>query len=44
MFEHWKRFPWVLPDFLYENEAHLLASLSDKVIEPAEMKRQEQKK
>ncbi len=44
MFEHWKLYPWVLPDFLYEDEAHLLASLVDKVIEPAEKKRQEQTK
>ena len=42
MFEHWKRYPWVLPDFLYEDETHLLESLSDKVIEPAERERQAQ--
>jgi hypothetical protein len=42
MFEHWRQYPWVLPDFLYKDEAHLLASLSDKVIQPAEQKRQEQ--
>ena len=44
MFPHWRRYPWVLPDFLYEDEAHLLASLTDKVIEPAEQKREEQTK
>ena len=44
MFEHWRRYPWVLPDFLYKDEEHLLASLTDKVIEPAEKKRQEQTK
>ena len=42
MFEHWKRYPWVLPDCLYEDEAHLLESLGEKVIGPAERKRQEQ--
>ena len=42
MFEHWKRYEWVLPDFLYQDEAHLLASLTDKVIAPAEQKRREQ--
>jgi len=42
MFEHWKWYPWVLPDFLYDNEKHLLEPLSEKVIEPAERKRQEQ--
>jgi uncharacterized protein YjbI with pentapeptide repeats len=44
MFEHWRRYPWVLPDFLYEDETHLLASLIDAVIEPAERKRSEQTK
>lgn len=38
MFGHLEQYPWVLPDFLYENEAHLLTSLIDKVIEPAEHK------
>ena len=42
MYEHWRRYPWVLPDFLYKDEAHLLASLTDKVIAPAERKREEQ--
>lgn len=42
MFEHWTNYPWALPNFLYKDEAHLLASLVDKVIAPAEQKRQEQ--
>lgn len=42
MFEHWKRYPWVLPSFLYDDEAHPLASLSEKVIGQAEQKRLEQ--
>jgi hypothetical protein len=42
MFEHWRRFPWVLPEFIYEDEEHLLSSLAEKVIEPAERKRAEQ--
>ena len=42
MFERWKQYPWVLPEFLYEDEAHLLASLTDKVVGPAEQKREEQ--
>ena len=42
MFEHFRRYPWVLNDFLYDDENHLLANLGDKVIEPAERKRQEQ--
>ena len=35
LFEHWRRFPWVLPEFVYKNERHLLAHLEAKVIKPA---------
>jgi hypothetical protein len=42
MFEHFRRFPWVLEPFLYDNETMLLASLKEKVIEPAEAKAKEQ--
>lgn len=41
MFERWEHCPWVLPDFLYEDEKQLLTSLIEKVIEPAEKKRLE---
>jgi hypothetical protein len=44
MFAYFRRFPWVLPPFLYENQDHLLAALADKVIEPAEAKAKEQTK
>ena len=35
MFEHWRRYPWVLPEFLYENPTHLIDHLEEKVILPA---------
>jgi uncharacterized protein YjbI with pentapeptide repeats len=35
MFEHWRRYPWVLPEFLYENQTHLIDHLEEKVILPA---------
>ena len=35
MFEHWRRYPWVLPEFLYENQAYLIDHLDEKVITPA---------
>ncbi len=41
MFEHFTRFPWVLPIYRYTDEADLLQSLQEKVIEPAERKAQE---
>ena len=36
MFEHFKRYPWVLEAVLYDDQAALLAELREKVIEPAE--------
>jgi hypothetical protein len=36
MFEHFKRYPWVLPVFVYEDENTLVSGLSDGVIKPAE--------
>jgi len=36
MFEHFKRYPWVLPAFVYEDENTLVSGLSDGVIKPAE--------
>jgi uncharacterized protein YjbI with pentapeptide repeats len=42
MFEHFRRFPWVLKPFLYKNRRELLAELVRKVIAPAEAKAKEQ--
>ncbi|HRI59498.1 MAG TPA: pentapeptide repeat-containing protein, partial [Saprospiraceae bacterium] len=41
MFEHWRPYPWVLPIYEYEDEGHLISTLSAGVIEPAERKVQE---
>lgn len=41
MFEHFTRFPWVLPVYHYTDEESLLRSLSEKVIAPAEQKAEE---
>ena len=41
MFEHFTRFPWVLPLYRYTDQESLLQSLKEKVIEPAEQKAQE---
>jgi hypothetical protein len=38
MFEHFKRYPWVLKTHIYENQDALLSSLHARVIEPAEAK------
>ena len=35
LFEHFQSYAWVLPDFLYQDNSHLRASLDD-VIKPAE--------
>ena len=35
MFEHFRRYEWVLPIFLYANKEHLIASLENNVINPA---------
>lgn len=42
MFEHFKRYPWVLPVFEYENEDQVIASLDSHVIGPAEARAKEQ--
>ena len=42
MFEHFRRFPWVLPPVLYRSVEELLAGLEAKVIRPAETKAKEQ--
>lgn len=41
MFEHFMRFPWVLPIYHYTDQANLLKSLSESIIDPAEQKVQE---
>jgi hypothetical protein len=41
MFEHFKRYPWVLPVHHYEDQAALLAALGERVITPAEEKARE---
>ena len=41
MFEHLRRFPWVLEPVLYENQEALLPDLEPKVIAPAEAKAKE---
>ena len=42
MFEHFRRYPWVLEPFLYDDHERLVAALKEKVIGPAEMKVKEQ--
>jgi len=42
MFEHFRRYPWVMEPILYENEQTLLADLANKVIAPAAAKAREQ--
>lgn len=37
MFEHFRRYPWVLKVFRYEDTASVVAALQDKVIGPAEL-------
>ena len=42
MFEHFKRFPWVLEPYLFDDQDCLLATINDTVIGPAEAKAKEQ--
>ena len=35
MFPHFKRYPWILETFEYDNEQHLLDSLENKIIKPS---------
>jgi uncharacterized protein YjbI with pentapeptide repeats len=44
MFEHIRRFSWVLEPVLYENQTKLLEEIGTKVIAPAEAKAREQTK
>ncbi len=41
MFEHFRSFPWVLEEVLYDDQQTLLAELSETVIAPAEAKAKE---
>jgi uncharacterized protein YjbI with pentapeptide repeats len=41
MFEHYARYPWVLPLYRYETRDQLIAALGEQVIEPAERKASE---
>lgn len=41
MFEHFKRYPWVLEPVVYDDQKQLLAELYEKVISPAEAKARE---
>ncbi len=43
MFEHFRRYPWVLPIYKYRSVRELLASLEAEVIIPAEAKVKEQR-
>ncbi|MGY4257650.1 uncharacterized protein YjbI with pentapeptide repeats [Bradyrhizobium sp. USDA 4516] len=38
MFEHYARYPWVLPLYQYETQDQLITALGEQVIEPAERK------
>jgi hypothetical protein len=40
MFEHFRRYPWVLDTYYYDNLDDVLASVEDKVISPAEKARE----
>lgn len=38
MFEHYARYPWVLPIYRYQNISSLLASIKEHIIQPVEQK------
>lgn len=41
MFEHWRRFTWVLPEHTYTSGEELISAIPEKIIEPAERKVEE---
>jgi hypothetical protein len=41
MFEHFRRYPWVLETYRYQDLEEVMASLTEKVIAPAELKARE---
>lgn len=41
MFEHFRRFPWVLEPYHYRDQDHLITTLDEKIITPAEIKAKE---
>ena len=41
MFEHFRRYPWVLKTYQYDSLDELLDALKEKVIDPAEEKAKE---
>jgi hypothetical protein len=41
MFEHFKKYPWVLDTYYYDTPNELLASVEDKIIKPADKKASE---
>lgn len=43
MFEHFRRYPWVLPMHVYTSPERLIADLGERVINPAEAKAEEQR-
>jgi uncharacterized protein YjbI with pentapeptide repeats len=44
MFEHYERYPWVLPIYRYQDIPSLLASIKERIITPVELKEYEKEK
>lgn len=44
MFEHYERYPWVLPIYRYQDISSLIASIKDHIIKPIEQKEYEKNK
>ncbi|MEP7111561.1 MAG: pentapeptide repeat-containing protein [Ferruginibacter sp.] len=43
MFEHFQRYPWVMPIFYYKSNSHLLECLKDEILAPIELRFQNNK-